>query len=49
MGTITAVIVAAVAGLALAAATTVTVVQVAKQTPSNTKQVEQPLIVYGAR
>jgi hypothetical protein len=49
MGTVTSVLVAAVVGVALAVATTVTVVNVSQQTPEKTKPVEQPLIMYGNR
>lgn len=49
MGTVTSVLVAAFIGVALAVATTFTVVEAAQQSPEKTKQVEQPLVQYGER
>ncbi|HEY0357540.1 MAG TPA: hypothetical protein VGD11_03110 [Mycobacteriales bacterium] len=49
MSTFIGLAVTALVGTTLAVATTIGVVQMAQQTPSNTPSVTQPLIVYGQR
>jgi hypothetical protein len=49
MSTIIGLVVTSLVGTTLAVATTIGVVQVFQQTPSNTPSVTQPLIVYGQR
>jgi hypothetical protein len=49
MGSLLSIIVAAVVGIVLAIATTIGIVSVSSQSPSNTHPVDKPLVQYGHR
>jgi hypothetical protein len=49
MSSLLSIIVAAVIGIVLAVATTIGIVSVSKQSPTNTPAVSKPLVQYGHR